>query len=64
MEKQGVTVENYTKQTEGLGDLVGGVLSKLGISEERIKQWSGLGGCGCDKRKKFLNTILPFRKKE
>jgi len=64
IEKEGVTLQNYQQKTEGLGDLVEGVLSKIGISEETIKKWSGIGGCGCHKRKKFLNQILPFRKKE
>jgi hypothetical protein len=61
----GVTSENYQENTEGLGDLISNVLSKLGVTEETVKKWSGTQeGCGCNKRKKFLNTILPFRKKE
>ena len=54
-----------TLPTSGLGDLISNVLSKLGITEETVKRWLGIqAGCGCDKRKKFLNTILPLRKKE
>lgn len=62
----GVTSENYQENTEGLGDLISNALSKFGITEETVKKWSGTqkGGCGCDKRKQFLNAILPFRKKE
>ena len=64
VEKEGVTLKNYTENKEGLGDLVGNVLSKLGFTEENVQKWSGIGGCGCEQRKKFLNKILPFRKKE
>jgi hypothetical protein len=64
VEQKGVTLENYQARQEGLGDLISDTLSKLGITEETVKKWSGIGGCGCGKRKKFLNRILPFRKKE
>ena len=64
VEQKGVTLENYQVRQEGLGDLISDTLSKLGITEETVKKWSAIGGCGCGKRKKFLNRILPFRKKE
>ena len=64
MAKEGVNTDNYNTKKEGLGDLVGNALSKVGVTEETIKKWAGIGGCGCDKRKKFLNKILPFTKKE
>jgi len=52
-------------KTGGLGDLISNVLSKLGITEKTVNRWLGIQeGCGCNKRKKFLNTILPLRKKE
>ena len=57
--------KNDQDNTGGLGDFISDVLSKLGITEETVKKWLGIQeGCGCNKRKKFLNTILPFRKKE
>jgi len=62
--EEGVNINNYDANQEGLGDLVDNVLSKLGITEETVEKWSGIRGCGCSKRKKFLNKILPFRKKE
>ena len=40
------------------------LMSKLGVTEEKIQKWSNIGGCGCGARKKFLNQILSFRKKE
>ena len=66
IKEAGVTSENYQENTEGLGDLISNALSKVGVTEEIVKKWSGTqeGGCGCDKRKKFLNAILSFRKKE
>ena len=63
MEK-GITSHNYQNKTEGLGDIVSNVLSKFGVTESTIEKWGGIGGCGCSKRKQFLNTVLPFRKKE
>ena len=62
--EKGITIDNYNDKTQGLGDVVGNVLSKFGVTEEVVEKWGGIGGCGCSKRKKFLNTILPFRKKE
>ena len=64
VEKEGVNLNNYTDKQEGLGDLISNVMSKLGVTEENVQKWSGIGGCGCSARKKFLNKILPFRKKE
>ena len=64
IEEKGITLENYEEKREGLGDLVSDTLSKLGFTEENIEKWSGIRGCGCEKRKKFLNKIMPFRKKE
>ena len=64
IKEAGVTSENYQENTEGLGDLISNALLKIGVTEETVKKWSGAEDCGCDKRKKFLNTILPFRKKE
>jgi len=66
IEEEGINLENYEEKKEGLGDVINGVLSKLGITEEAVTKWSGLdkGGCGCGKKQQFLNKILPFRKKE
>lgn len=63
LEKQGINLENYEEKSNGLGDVIGNVFTKLGITEETVEKWSGIGGCGCQKRKKFLNKIIPFRKK-
>tara|TARA_R100000808_G_C2153295_1_gene163388 strand:- start:1658 stop:1999 length:342 start_codon:yes stop_codon:yes gene_type:complete len=63
LEKEGVTLENYQEKKDGLGDVIANVFSKLGVTEETVEKWSGIGGCGCQKRKKFLNKIIPFRNK-
>ena len=64
LEEEGITLDNYKDQQEGLGDVIENTLSKFGITEETIEKWGGIGGCGCQKRKQFLNKIFPFRKKE
>ena len=65
MAEQGITPENYEETTDGLGDKISSVLSTLGIGEDTVQQWLGMKEvCGCDKRKAFLNKILPFRKKQ
>ena len=65
MAEQGVTPDNYEEKTSGLGDVVNKALSKFGLTSDSMEKLLGLhGGCGCDKRKKFLNKILPFSKKE
>ena len=61
VEKAGVDATNEEVE-EGLGTVLANVFSKFGITEEKVEEWSGMGGCGCSKRKKFLNKILPFKK--
>lgn len=41
---------------EGLGDLVAVGLSLIGIKSK--------DGCGCKKRQKWLNKMVPFKKKD
>ena len=63
MAQEGITPENYEEKKEGLGDAIGKALSKIGITSEGMEKLLGThGGCGCDKRKQFLNKILPFNK--
>tara|TARA_R110002020_G_scaffold134354_1_gene299893 strand:+ start:164 stop:589 length:426 start_codon:yes stop_codon:yes gene_type:complete len=61
VEKEGIDTSSEEAE-EGLGTVLSKVFSKFGITEEKIEEWSGVGGCGCGKRKKFLNKILPFKK--
>ena len=57
-------IKHNSKETEmvGLGDLVEETLKKLGITEERFKQWFDLKECTCTERKKFLNNLFSWRK--
>lgn len=57
IESQGETLES-----EGLGDTIEKVLSKFGISEEKISKILGGSGCGCSKRKKWFNKIFSYKK--
>jgi len=65
-EVENITHMNYKyRDSEGLGDTIGKVFSKFGVTEELIeKTQGGGGGCGCDKARQFLNTIFPYAKKE
>ena len=58
-------IKHNSKETEmvGLGDLVEETLKKLGITEERFKQWFDLKECNCTERKKFLNNLFSWRKR-
>ena len=51
------------KKAIGLGDTIKKILSKIGITEERIKKLFGREDCGCDERKSFFNRIFPYKKK-
>jgi len=61
--EEDINLSNHTKKdAEGLGDTLEKVFTKFGITEEFIKKSFGLRGCGCQKRKQFLNKIFPYRK--
>ncbi len=63
-EVEDIKLENFQhKDPEGLGDTLERVFAKFGITEDFISKAAGIGGCGCQKRKKFLNTIFPYRNK-
>jgi hypothetical protein len=57
-----VTQEDF--QTRGLGDVVEGVLTKFGVTQERYKEWFGLQECNCTKRKKYLNSLFSWSVKK
>ena len=54
--------QGETLESEGLGDTIEKVLSKFGISEEKISKILGGSGCGCSKRKKWFNKIFSYKK--
>ena len=42
-----------------IGDLVERVLTAVGVTKERVERWTRTagkpGGCGCDKRRRWMN---------
>jgi hypothetical protein len=66
LESKGVTFDTTQEdlQTRGLGDVVEGVLTKFGVTQERYKEWFGLQECNCTKRKKYLNGLFSWTVKK
>lgn len=65
-QEEGIELGNIDEKSQdlnGLGDAIERVLGKLGINEEKVAAMMGIGGCGCQARKQFLNKLFPFRKK-
>ena len=61
LEKKGIRYNQGDGMT-GLGDVVEGVLTSMGITQERFKQWFNLKECNCTKRKKWLNNLFSWKK--
>ena len=52
-------MEEKNKKSKGLGDTLQKVITKSGITK-----WVDIVSedCGCDKRRKKLNKIFPYKK--
>jgi len=61
LEKRGVQF-NHGDDMTGLGDVVESVLTNMGITQERFKEWFSLKECNCNKRKKWLNNLFSWKK--
>lgn len=61
LEKRGVQYNQGDDMT-GLGDVVESVLTNMGITQERFKEWFNLKECNCTKRKKWLNNLFSWKK--
>lgn len=61
LETQGVSLNDTENSKAGLGDLVEATLSKFGVTQERFQEWMGLQGCGCEARKKWLNSLISWK---
>jgi len=63
LKRRGVNLEQQQTEddTTGLGDVVESVLTTVGITEERFKQWFNLKECNCNGRKKWLNNLLSWK---
>jgi hypothetical protein len=63
MEMNGVNPSNVDDVDEvGLGDMVEGTLKRMGITEDRFKQWFNLKECKCSRRKEWLNNVFSWKK--
>ena len=61
LEKRGVKF-NHGEDMTGLGDVVESVLTNMGITQERFKEWFNLKECNCNKRKKWLNNLFSWKR--
>ena len=63
--EEDINMTNFRhKDPVGLGDTLERVFSSFGITEELVSQALGGRGCGCSKRKQFLNKVFPYRTKK
>ncbi|HAI57829.1 MAG TPA: hypothetical protein DCM04_07785 [Saprospirales bacterium] len=56
--------EHDEEKIVGLGDAVEAALTKFGITQERFKYWFNLKECNCTKRKKWLNSLFSWKKRQ
>ena len=61
LKNQGVNYNSKEEEVVGLGDIVEATLTRLGITQERFKEWFGLKECNCTERKKFLNNLFSWK---
>ena len=63
LERRGIDPSRHltSEDTKGLGDVVEEVVTSVGITQERFKQWFGLKECNCTKRKKYLNGLFSWK---
>lgn len=61
LKNQGVNYNSKEEEIVGLGDIVEATLTRLGITQERFKEWFGLRECNCTERKKFLNNLFSWK---
>ena len=61
LEATGIDERSYRGDTTGLGDAVEAALNKVGVTEERFKDWFNLKECNCAQRKKYLNGLFSWR---
>ncbi len=64
LEKRGISFNTREDEYTGLGDIVENTLETFGITQERFKSWFNLKECNCNKRKKWLNNLFSWKKKQ
>ena len=65
-----MSTENQTEettqeqQTEGLGDTIAKITNTLGLDKlaEQVADVMGKEDCGCNKRRRKLNDLFPYKK--
>jgi copper oxidase (laccase) domain-containing protein len=61
LKSQGITAETTEHEVVGLGDIVEKSLNKLGITQQRFKEFFNLKECNCTERKNFLNKLFSWK---
>tara|TARA_R110000751_G_scaffold62528_1_gene129379 strand:- start:1071 stop:1532 length:462 start_codon:yes stop_codon:yes gene_type:complete len=61
LKKEGIDLDKENASA-GLGDTIEKVLSKFGITQEKIERIAKMKGCGCSKRKQWFNKIFSYNK--
>ncbi len=53
-------------KSEGLGDTIAKIthLTKLDVFADKLAKLFGKEDCGCDRRRKKLNKIVPYKNKD
>ena len=59
-------MQKKIKKAEGLGDTIAKITNLFGIDvlADKIAKLFGKEDCGCDRRRKKLNKIVPYNKKK
>ena len=63
LEKENINHKTLSKPSEGIGDDIAAILNSFGITEGLIKRVLGKS-CNCGRRKKLLNQLFPYSKKD
>lgn len=61
LKNQGINYDSKEETIVGLGDIIEATLTRLGITQERFKEFFGLRECNCTERKKFLNNLFSWK---
>jgi hypothetical protein len=53
-----------TQQSEGLGDTIAKITNTLGLDKlaEQVAEVMGKEDCGCNKRRRKLNDLFPYKR--
>lgn len=64
METEENTQSEQTNESKGLGDTIAKITAATGIDKlvEEVAQAMGKEDCGCNKRRRRLNDLFPYKK--